>query len=172
MLEEFSNRELIVLDALHTQGIISGSPYDISEAQLKAYILTYGDLFSVANGKLDSTNYRFARKLAGRTLIKHNLYLGAGVHDVKAGLVYVVSNPSFKDHLKIGMTVDLTKRLSSFQTYDPHRAFKVEHYELVLNRKATERALLAEFSVSVETGEWVPKVVKDRFFDFLLSIPE
>ena len=42
------------------------------------------------------------------------------------GFVYVMSNRVHKDMYKVGITKDVKRRLSTYQTSDPHRGFKIE----------------------------------------------
>ena len=41
--------------------------------------------------------------------------------------LYVISNPSFSGYYKVGVTSDFHQRLSSYNTGDPHRAYKIEY---------------------------------------------
>lgn len=167
-MEGFENREIKVLNELYNLKIIPDSVFEINENHLTKYVEVYGDLFSESNRKMTSSDLRLARKLAGRTLIKYNTYMGAKLSDVKAGMVYIISNPAYPDHFKIGMTIDLKKRLASFQTYDPFRRFKVEHYEFVLDRRDTERSILSKFCEDSDIGEWVSREDKDSLIAMLL----
>jgi len=47
---------------------------------------------------------------------------------MKAGYIYIISNPSHKGWVKVGVTEDINSRLSVYQTGDPKRSYKVEHY--------------------------------------------
>lgn len=167
-MDGFENKEIKVLNELYNRSVIHDSVFEIKEYHLKEYMTVYGDLFSESNRRMTSSDIRLARKLAGRTLIKYNLHIGASLSDIKAGMVYVISNPAYPDHFKIGMTVDLKKRLSSFQTYDPFRKFKVEHYEFVLNRRDVERDILSKFCDDSDVGEWVSREDKDSLISMLL----
>lgn len=159
----FNNRELLVLDRLHSERVVPSHPYDITKVMLESYVNMYSELFSKTNHVVRGSDLKLAYKLAGRTFIKHNLFLGASLVDIKAGMVYIVSNPAFPDHVKIGMTVDIKKRLSSYQTCDPYRRYKIDHYDFVLDRKQTERHLLSKFSCFSEQGEWVSAEVGNMF---------
>lgn len=46
----------------------------------------------------------------------------------KSGYVYVITNDNYPGFCKIGVTLNIKKRLQSYQTSSPHRNFKVEHY--------------------------------------------
>lgn len=168
-MEEFNNKEIKVLDKLYKTNFINNLGYDITETLLKEYVKVYGDIFSKGNRKLDVSNYRFARKVAGLTLIKHNLFLGNNINDIKSGLVYIIENESFPDHFKLGMTVDLNKRLASFQTYDPYRRFKISNYDFHIDRRKTEYILLNDYSIKDENGEWIDKKYKQEIMDRLLT---
>lgn len=47
---------------------------------------------------------------------------------MKEGYLYIVSNPAHKGWYKIGVTEDITDRLRVYQTSDPKRSYKIEHY--------------------------------------------
>jgi hypothetical protein len=90
--------------------------------------------------------------------------LDKNVKEQNAGFVYVIENPSFPEHYKIGMTVDLETRLDAYQTYDPYRKFKINRYEFVLNRRHTEKLILNSFGISIENGEWVKRNKVESIF--------
>lgn len=96
---------------------------EITESLLDSYVRKYNDIFGKGKGLKGKGEWGFARKLAGLTMLKVNKTRGYGVKDINAGLVYLISNPSFPNHIKVGMTLDLKKRLNSYQTYDPFRQF-------------------------------------------------
>ena len=154
-MKPISTKERVVLDSLLKSKLLPREPYNITEEHLVHYMHGYVKFLGKTSFDLRSTDYRYTRKLAGLTLLKHNVELGASVNEIKAGIVYVIENPIFPEHYKIGMTVDLPARLSTYQTYDPFRRFKVKHYEFVLNRRHTETIILNSFDISVEAGEWV-----------------
>jgi predicted GIY-YIG superfamily endonuclease len=45
-----------------------------------------------------------------------------------SGYIYIISNPSHKGWLKIGVTENIQDRLHVYQTSDPNRNYKVEYY--------------------------------------------
>lgn len=139
---------------LLNRGLLPTGNYNITEELLVAFVDTYSALGT--GGKKHSV--RFARKLAGLSFLKHKLSLGYSFKDIKEGIVYFIENPAWPGLIKVGMTIDLDKRLSSYQTYSPYRDFKVKHYEFVLNRKYSESLLLSSALVEPQEGEWV-KVV-------------
>lgn len=77
--------------------------------------------------------------------------------EVKCGIVYLISNPAFPGFVKIGMTQDVNKRLAQYQTYDPHKAYRIVDYMFVVDRKTEEKRLLDKWSIDVKNGEWVPE---------------
>lgn len=133
--------------------------FDITEKHLSDYMQIYEELFgNKGAGYKTVSNTRFARKLAGITLLNLKFKRGFGCHSCKEGLVYLVQNPAWPDHLKVGMTTDLDARLSVYQTYDPYRSYKVKHYEFVFDRRLVEKNILNRYNVNVEKGEWLNKV--------------
>jgi hypothetical protein len=77
--------------------------------------------------------------------------------EVKCGIVYLIGNPAFPGFVKVGMTQDVNKRLSQYQTYDPLKRYRVIDYMFVVDRKAEEKRLLEKWSVDIKNGEWVPE---------------
>jgi hypothetical protein len=77
----------------------------------------------------------------------------------------MIQNPAFPGYCKIGVTIDLHKRLSQYQTYDPHRSFYVEKYNFVINRKLTEKEIIAYAKVDVTKGEWVSSAKASDIFN-------
>ena len=47
---------------------------------------------------------------------------------MKAGYVYIISNPAHKGWIKVGVTEDIKSRLHVYQTGDPQRSYKIEYY--------------------------------------------
>jgi hypothetical protein len=170
MIKEF---ERAVLDKLIKLNVI---PFDgifqIEESHLREYIKMYSELFGKSgNGLKTLSNARFARKLAGLTLLKLNFERNAKFNQLKSGLVYMIENPQFTDHYKLGMTIDLNSRLDSYQTYDPYRNFKVVKYDFVLNRSLTEKNLLNHHDITKECGEWIIKNNAIKIFEKICFIP-
>lgn len=56
------------------------------------------------------------------------------------------------------MTIDLDKRLESYQTGDPFRKYYVKHYDFVLERRNAEKEILTNYSINIENGEWLSDV--------------
>lgn len=64
--------------------------------------------------------------------------------------------------MKIGSAFDINKRLNSYQTACPHRAYRLEASAFVRNRVKSERELLDLFQADRHLGEWFrvdPRVV-------------
>ena len=155
-MKEFEQR---VIDVMIFNKIIPAlGKFQITDHHINEYISIYGEIFSKSNTGLKRQNeYRFARKLAGRTLTSLLNSRGFKFNEIDAGMVYMISNPAFPMHYKIGMTLDVIDRLSSYQTYDPYKQFKVVKYNFVLNRKLIERQLLNHPDLFKDTGEWILK---------------
>lgn len=126
--------------------------FEVTENIINEYMIEYETLHSIGNKKRSNN---FARKLAGLTMVRLNFSRGATAKDIKAGMVYVISNPAWKEYLKIGMTIDIDTRLASYQMYDPLKQYSVENYEFVLDRRKTESNILKTFDIHIESGEWV-----------------
>ena len=127
--------------------------FDITEEMLKRYVEIYGSFGGGAGNK--KFNYGYARKLAGLNILQMKFYKGAKAKDCKEGMVYLIANPVWPNHLKIGMTVDIDSRLDTYQTYDPYKRFYVKHYDFVLDRRSAEKKLLEDFNIHLVDGEWV-----------------
>lgn len=60
-----------------------------------------------------------------RTILKkHNIKLKGTVYKEK-GYIYIITNPSFPKHVKIGTSINVEKRLQQYQTYSPYRNYKI-----------------------------------------------
>ena len=145
------------LEILDESGVVP--PYvafDITEDMIAEAVRVYGSLSEEAPRKMKRRfDYNLARKIWGLNLLRLKFSRGAKSKDCKEGLVYLIANPVWPDHLKIGMTIDTESRLSSYQTYDPFKAFYIKNYEFCLDRRAAEQDLLEKFNIHVEEGEWV-----------------
>jgi hypothetical protein len=79
--------------------------FDITEFMLSSYVELYG---CIHNGELvRKREIEFARKLAGLNLLKLKLARGGSPTTCKEGLVYLITNPAWPDHLKVGMLPQL-----------------------------------------------------------------
>jgi hypothetical protein len=130
----------------------------------------YVELYSLfkGEGNLGSkANKRYATKLAGLSFLKLNekrLKNSTEYSKTLSGVVYLISNPAFPGYLKIGITGNLLKRISSYQTYDPLRRYKIEHYKIVSNARQYEKYLLNNSKIDLAKGEWVlDKNIRELF---------
>lgn len=142
------------IEILTESGVIPNYvAFDITEEMLEEAIRVYGSLSEGGNKKFD---HGLARKIHGLNMLKLKFSRGAKIRDCKEGLVYLIANPAWPEHLKIGMTIDLESRLASYQTYDPFKAYRIKNYEFCLDRRAAEKELLDRFDIRVEEeGEWI-----------------
>ncbi|QDH47329.1 hypothetical protein SB_095 [Salmonella phage vB_SenS_SB9] len=69
------------------------------------------------------------------------------------GYVYAITNPAFPGWVKIGASVDAETRLNQYQTYSPHRDYKLEGYVMCLDYISLENRVLRKFPN--RNGEWV-----------------
>jgi len=56
--------------------------------------------------------------------------------------------------VKIGSALDLDKRLGSYQTACPHRAYRLEGSAFVPDRVAAERKMMEMFKADRHLNEW------------------
>lgn len=75
-----------------------------------------------------------------------------GAKDRKQKYVYIISNPRFKDEYKVGVANDMKKRLGSYQTSDPDRAYKIEFSILTPYFNEIEKRIHSDFD---NHHEWV-----------------
>jgi hypothetical protein len=163
-MKSITDQEQRILDVLVFEGKLPSRPFEISEDHLLSYMHAYVNVLNKKSFNLANKNYRYTRKLAALTVMKYLSSIGGNIISQPSGFVYVIMNPSFPEHYKIGMTVDLDARLTTYQTYDPYRNFSVLKYEFVLNRKHTEEKILNSFDISLENGEWVKRDKVERVF--------
>lgn len=169
-----NSKEKRIVDLLLYDKIIPADGiFQITEDHLYAFVKAYDNLFGNKKGGTKRVaNARYARKLAGLTLLKVNKARGAAVRDIRAGIVYMIENPKFTDHYKIGMTLDVHDRLNQYQTYDPYRSFRIVKYEFVLNRRAKELEVLTHPNALNERGEWINKENAITIFTEICNIPQ
>jgi hypothetical protein len=163
-MKTLSEQERRIIDVLQYDGNLPSTPYIIDEEKILQYMHAYVHVLKKTPFKLDTAAYRYSRKLAGLTLIKHNLAMGVDKSSIRAGFVYLVENPAFPEHYKVGMCLDVVNRLATYQTYDPHRAFKLARSEFVLDRRHTEKQILSSFKISLENGEWIKRRNAENIF--------
>ena len=163
-MKPISEQEHRILSVLEHEGKIPTVPYDITEEHLIAFMHAYVNILNKKPFALDTSDYRYSRKLAGLSLVKHNIKMGKTPSEIKSGFVYLIENKAYPEHFKVGMCVDVEDRLKTYQTYDPYRSFKVNRYEFVLNRRHYEKLILSSYHLSLEEGEWIKKSNAERIF--------
>lgn len=162
------HRAECIFEVMVERGMIPSSDiFEITEELLEQSTILYREIFPPLRVKAQKTSEkRLSKKIAGFNMMLLNQQrFEASQQDAaikltpklkqKCGFVYVISNPAFEDIYKVGMTTNLKSRLSTYQTYDPHRRFKVENYVFVMDRRATEKFVLESFKVDLVGGEWI-----------------
>lgn len=89
-----------------------------------------------AHGKFDPI---LARIRAENSAVLHGV--NAPPVATREGFIYVVTNPAWPGHVKIGRALDPEDRRGQFNTSDPHRAFKLEGYIYTTRRHVAEKAI-------------------------------
>ena len=75
---------------------------------------------------------------------------------MSGGYIYIISNPAHPNFLKFGITEDIKSRLSTYNTGDPQRAYRVEYYIFHPKYKRAEikiQEMLKYFAKS-QKNEW------------------
>ena len=72
--------------------------------------------------------------------------------------VYVISHPKYPGEYKVGIAANLKRRLTSYQTSDPDRSFKIEHSVHTEHYRELERHIHETFE---NKHEWVHSTLKD-----------
>jgi hypothetical protein len=73
-----------------------------------------------------------------------------------AGYIYVITNPAWEGYYKIGLTVNLSKRLSTYQTASPLRNYSFLTTKKVSDMHLAEKRVLDELKKYYDVkGEWV-----------------
>jgi hypothetical protein len=174
-------KSIAVIEKLVKNGSIPEfGDFDITDTIIDQYQTEYKALYEKVGNELKSSNKAYARKLAGVFLMKENQDRLSNIQQVKitkskfkneCGIVYVISNPAFHECYKVGITKNLDNRLRSYQTYDPNRSFKVEHYRFVKNSRQAEKEILSKFNLSLLKGEWIKgKTVKTLFIEEIKNL--
>jgi len=151
-------------------------PFEVTIDLLDVYYDTYCEQYPEKASKQKKKEARYYKKLAGLSLLKLSLSRTTGQETqektsskpkLKCGILYLISNPVYPDMYKIGITQDLNKRLATYQTYDPFRRFKVEHYKLVNDMREEEKSILSKYQINISVGEWIDdEKVKEIFMDW------
>ena len=92
-------------------------------------------------------------------------------NQVKAGHVYIVTNPAWPDWIKVGMAIDAADRCSSYQTSSPYRDYVLHHaVDSDDRRKAEYEAHTAlEKLADSRKGEWF-KIPVDKAVECMTAI--
>ena len=168
-------KDVLVIEKMIEKGYIpKDGPFEVNEALIDLFYDTHREIYKPKTDKQTKpSNIRYSKKLAGISLMKLNIVRNSQEINIKkvltkkpnCGIVYLISNPAFPGMYKIGMTKDLPKRLSQYQTGDPYRKYKVEKYKFVENAKEEESRLLKLFKTDINKGEWVSsEQVKTIFY--------
>lgn len=74
----------------------------------------------------------------------------------KSGDVYVITNPSFKGWIKVGMAVDAKDRCNSYQTSSPFRNYKLFYSRWFEDRRSAENQAFSKLVLcqAYRCGEW------------------
>jgi len=71
------------------------------------------------------------------------------------GQVYIITNPAWEGWVKVGMAVDASDRLKSYQTSSPLRDYQVLYIYNVSDRRKSEAEVHRELSLHFEQkNEW------------------
>ena len=84
--------------------------------------------------------------------------------DNGSGTIYSIANEAWGDWIKIGKSIDFTKRLLSYQTYSPLKDYRALHIVDVPNRHVAEgraHRIASDFSYFEPMGEWF-HITKDQ----------
>lgn len=150
IMNKMNTQTLKTFDILSEEGIIpSSGNFDVSEEMLNLFSSTYCSL----NKSCYVQTASVSRRYAGICLINLKLSRNIKPKDIKDGFVYLITNPAWEEYTKVGISVDIYRRLASYQTSDPLRAYKITGYEYVLDRKSSEKKIHDDFGVV--DGEWV-----------------
>lgn len=152
--------------------------FEVTYELIDEFYNFYREVYPPKNKTMKSNNVKFAKKIAGLNLMKLNIARSEFLEErkqsiktikPKCGLIYLVSNPIFPNMYKIGMTRDLNKRLSQYQTSDPYRRYKVEHYKFVEDARSEERKYLKEAGLDIVNGEWITSDKLSNLFDIIFK---
>lgn len=164
--DEFILKEMTERCIIPSEGVFTVTE-EMKDQYVKLYPIFYG-----SSGKITPKEVKFALKLAGLSLLKLNdtrrentkSKIVKSGNKTESGIVYLVSNPAFEGYLKIGVTKNLNIRMKTYQTCDPLRRFKVEHWKIVENAKTAETFLLKHYKIDLAEGEWaLEKNVREIF---------
>jgi hypothetical protein len=160
----------VIFDEMMEKRLIPENGTFIIDEKMKQ---TYVELYSnhKGNGTLKtSSNQNYAMKMAGLSLIKLNearrevVIAEKRKPSTKSGILYLISNEAWPGYVKVGITKNLHARLSTYQTCDPFRRFKVEHYRIVEDARVEEKNILDIHKINISSGEWIKTEAADKIF--------
>ena len=133
----------------------------------------FREVFPPKSNTYRQAEKKFALKLAGLNMMRLNEQRFGEIQETSkqrkvqqnCGFVYVISNPAFPGMFKVGMTKDINGRLRTYQTADPYRRFRVEHYIFVQNRREIEKQILEDMKLNLVQGEWVRAASAKEVFE-------
>ncbi len=141
-------KQEIALGILISRGLISTDGFPITRELIEEYIKAYA---TTGGGKIGKKlNVVLARKLAAINLVEFKIQNNLPITE---GFVYVISNPAWPGLYKVGMTTNPKRRLAQYQTYSPHRDYKLEWFGFFFDRREGEKLLLSK--LENHTHEWV-----------------
>lgn len=166
-------KDIKILDIMMERGLIpTNGLFTVNSELIDVFYKIYGEIYPSKGTNRKKSNIKYAKKLAGLSLMKLNLsrsFLDKAVkHTEKplCGIIYLISNPAFPNMYKIGITQNLDKRLTQYQTGDPFRQYKVEHYKFVEDIRLEEKKYLEQMNINIVNGEWVKSnKVKELFIN-------
>ena len=89
------------------------------------------------------------------------------------GYVYIITNPSWKNWVKVGMAIDAHDRCNQYQTSSPLRDYKLEHSKYFKHRRSAETKAheLCAKQATENNNEWFKINIKDAI-NLIESITE
>lgn len=157
------------IEALISEDLIpSKGNFEVTENLLTQYRIKYRSLLNRDNWL--ETSQVYSRKLAGFSLLQIKRDRGIPLKETKEGFLYFISNPAWPNKVKIGVTGDFNRRLASYQTYDPYRAYKLEGWDFVISKREAEKLLLNKFKLESDKGEWVTHKERDELVSYLRDL--
>lgn len=82
---------------------------------------------------------------------------------MKAGYVYIITNPVHIGWVKVGITENINARLRTYQTSDPNRNYKVEYYILHPDYCKAEKKIK-------ESMKYFAKRIKNEWYEIDLNM--
>jgi predicted DNA binding CopG/RHH family protein len=117
--------------------------------------------------------FDFVRRDLLKILYKRNDKSAIGI---KAGYVYAIGNPAWKDWIKIGSAIDVNDRLNSYQTSSPLRDYYLIDYYFVEDRLLEESSLHSKYERNSEwckvSQEDIKSLFKQKKSEHNIRVPE